>query len=105
MSLAVTRQGWKEVLGELENELKEIISVDETIPDEETFREKFQALDEAGHAGDPDNNYGIFTRFHEPILTFIQEIDNTLSLSSPESLSTLFWTVAFIALEVCLFYE
>lgn len=96
------QSSWKQTLSELQNELKDKHPLDESIPNEKEFRDKFVALDKALHDVDPDQNYAYFIRYHEPILFFIHEIDSAVRLKSPDSLSDLFWTVAYIAVQASL---
>lgn len=93
---------WNRTLSELQNILRaryQALDDTNTIPNETDFRDKFVALDRILHDRDPDQNYAYFIRFHEPILTFIHEIDGAVRLKTPDSLGDLFWTVAYIAVE------
>lgn len=100
MSINVTYEHWKLLLGKLRAELQRITGSDGTIPDEAAFRDKFVDLPAEQHANDPDVNYGNFIRHHEAMVIFIREIDKTISLTTPESLSDLFWSTGYAAVEV-----
>lgn len=103
MSVNATLQDWTALVGRLLGNLEEVVSVDETIPNEATFQDKFVALSQENGEADPLQTYGSFTRHHQSMVFFIREIDTLFALQTPESLSDIFWTVAYHAIKVCLF--
>ena len=85
-----------------------IANLSETAPDdlqtdctsEEQFRVSFESVCEQNFEPDPQRLLGRFVRQHVAIITFTGMIDAAQGLQSPDSLSDLFWRIAFGTIQV-----
>ena len=69
---------------------------------EEEFRANFESTCEENSEPDAQRLLGRFVRQHVAIIAFTGTIDAAQSLLPPETLSDLFWQIAFATIEVCL---
>ena len=94
------RASWSISLQRLRNELLQVFRYEEIISSEESFRAAFESLPATKHNNDIDGNYAYFHRYHVQIRYFIRIIDEAVGLQHPNTLSDVFWTVAFAAIKV-----
>lgn len=100
IGLVEARNSWQRILADQQGDLGEVYSPPEVTADEIAFRDKFFALPRDFHVRDPDFNYGLFVRYHEKVLSFVQELDQIFQLETPHALGDVFWSAAYLAVKV-----
>ena len=95
------RDTWSTLLSDLQTSLTGQSTI--FIPSESGFHKAFLELCTHVHECDPQRLLGKFLRQHAQIIAFTGAIDESIGLTEPPCLSSLFWSVAFTTVKVSLF--
>lgn len=98
-----TRAVWIALIQDRLEQLHSVCPFTATIPSELVFRDEFCRLPDDLNVPSIERNYAYFIRRHEQMESIVRGLDKALSLTSPDSLSDVFWTHALTALQVSLF--
>jgi hypothetical protein len=95
---------WSSLLSELHSS---ILTGHETtlIPNETAFHQAFNDLCAAVRERDPTRLLARFLRQHDQLIAFIGALDESIGFKEPDCLSTVFWSVAFITVDVSLSFR
>lgn len=96
------RAAWIALAQDRLEQLERVCSVTEIVPSEGAFRREFWRLPDDLNIPSIERNYNHFIRRHEQMESIVRALDKALELTSPDSLSDVFWTYALTALQVSL---
>lgn len=96
----LTRAVWITLIQDRLEQLHKVRPFTETVPSELAFRKEFWKLPDDLNVPSGDRNYAYFIHRHKQMESIVRGLDKALSLSSPNSLSDVFWTHALAALQV-----
>ena len=95
------RDTWSALLSDLQTSLTGQDTI--VIPSESAFHKAFLEVCMHVQETDPQRLLGKFLRQHAQIIVFTGAIDESIGLTEPHCLSSLFWSVAFTTVQVSLF--